>query len=181
MLVGAFVFGNIVLNHAIGDEEVVNPGGGIEIVFIKGGPYANVVEGWDVDWTNMSASAWLQVDRLDADGNTLGSVAVAGGANITEDEDENWEVNYWALAVSTLVNAERGRGNAWVQLPGRPQVTHDRGPGDAPLGGDYPDWMMAWDQHTIDFDDAGDGSASTSAALGIQGVRVNVRINASGI
>ncbi len=179
MFVGAFVFGNIILNNAIG--EIVNPGGGVELEFIKGGPYENVVQGWDVDLINKNALVWLQVDRLDDDGNTLGSVAVAGGADITEDADENWEVNYWALALSTLVDAEQGRGNAWVRLPGRPQVNHARGPGDAALGGNDPDWMMAWDQHTIDFDDAGNGSASTSAALGIQGVRVNVRINASGI
>lgn len=189
LLIGLFVIGGIMVETAIGNGDCFHPvpGVDVEICITREGPLENegqmdeVGQDWDIDWENMSAWLYVTGYRVDDDGNTLGCVTVSGGACIIEDEDGNWKVNYYATASSFLLFADQGVATAWVELPGRDRVDHAPNGDPMQVGGGNERFAGAWDNHTINFNNAGGRTAEASATLEIDDVEIEVGYSVTGI
>ena len=63
-------------------------------------------------------------ERLDDDGNVVGSVSVSAGASL---DAGNQQVSYWGSAYSSVSGCDEnqmphtGMANAWVKVPGKRQ------------------------------------------------------------
>lgn len=198
LLVGMFILGGILLNIAIGEEEVhnidingnmrtdvvvtlttdieidrnVHPDAQPEdlVTFSAPPPAWNVAE----DFSHGSGSISVSGTRIDDEGNEIGSVSVTGGIDVTVNfETLTVTSYYWAYASSNVSgdNQDWVNGNAWVQVPGK-QKSY---------------WAYyAWDINTFSetipefFANIKNKSMAAEAFLTTQGAKILVAFEAEG-
>ena len=120
LLISGFVFALTILPHAIGDPQIDEMG--------ASGPAENVIETVTIDVDNFYASAYICAERLDGNGNVIGSVDASVSAYKSDDNI----VYYCASAYSSVQGCDENqmpnsaRANAWVNVPGNPTM-HDQG------------------------------------------------------
>lgn len=138
---------------------------------------ATFSKGYSYDEETLDGSVWVSGSRIDDEGNEIGGVSVSGGVEVNIDDNNNVSASYWAYASSYVSDGNIGRGNAWVKVPGKPKSYHAYGPGDFWVDSLYS--AEAWDDNTMA--NPGGRVMSAGAALSIQGARIRVEFEVSGI
>lgn len=188
LLIGMFILGGTLLNIAIGQDdpnfdrtiyfdefgnEVEEEDAVVTLNLVADAFGGTTDSGHSIDIAGESASVSISGERI-VDGVTIGSISISGGVYAYTDDT----FCYYGSAYSIINGDNTGKANAWVRINGE-QLDHSRGRGDVDVGGYYPSHVSAW--HLIEQDNLGGNNVSAGAALGFQGVRVNVRFDVSGV
>lgn len=175
LLMSGFVFALTILPHAIGEPRIDEMG--------ASGPAENVIKTVTIDRENFSASAYIFAERLDGNGNVIGSVDASVSAYKSDDDI----VYYSASAYSSVQGCDENgmpnsaRANAWVKVPGNPKMHDQGGRGDTWIDSCCTSYQSAYDSSNQNLFDAGNEGLRAAAALQIQGPRLSVKIVVLGV
>ena len=177
-----FMFAVIILPNAIGEDD--------EPVVSWTEDAENISKSQDVniDFENGTGSASVSIsgERLDDDGNVVGSVSVSAGASL---DAGNQQVSYWGSAYSSVSGCDEnqmphtGMANAWVKVPGKETAHDSGGPGDSLVNACCESSVGAYDYNTLGFVGLGNRVLKASAAISVHshGPRITVGVIVTGI
>ena len=134
---------------------------------------------WEVkfDDRNSYASAWIEGYRIDDNGDVLDKVDCNIGAQQYDNHNGDNVVTFCGGADSRLLDWDlKGKGNAWVKLPGRRRV----GPGkEVDIGkGHDKHYVYTNDSYTLLADQIQGRRAEASAKVRVFGTYASVKVSA---
>ena len=181
LLVGGFVLGFTMLPNAIGDPVPD---------FDWAGDPANLSQEMDntINEEDGTGSAYASIsgDRLDDDGNVVGTVYVSAGADLNAGDGV---VSYWAYGFSGVYGCDdnqmphTGDANAWAKVPTKFTMHDSGGPGNNLVNACCDSYMQAYDHITLGFIGLGNRVLKASAAISVHshGPRISVQLTVTGV